>query len=123
VYTCIPINRIGTPVHTTLFTTKVSLAAARGVSEQTQFVAAIVTVIRLEQQKTDIIINVNLPHSQQEAAVEGSICAPDEVVAKGLDKGDWDSSKAGMLLQNGMQLTEEILKTFEILDWELFGSD
>jgi hypothetical protein len=62
-------------------------------------------LVRLEQQKTDILIAVNVPH------IPGQY-----------DPAEVDPEKAmhGALLQQAIDYRSEIMSTFEIKDWNLF---
>ena len=63
------------------------------------------TLIRLEQQKTDIIVAINVPH------ISGQY-DPAEV--------DPEKGKHGALLDKAIDYRNEVLNTFEIQDWNLF---
>lgn len=62
-------------------------------------------MVRLEQQKTDIIISINVPHitGQYDSA---------EV--------DPEKGKHGPLLDHAIQYRGKVMETFEVRDWELF---
>ena len=62
-------------------------------------------MVRLEQQKTDIIIAINVPHiaGQYESS---------EV--------DPDKGKHGPLLEKAIDYRRRAMETFEIRDWGLF---
>lgn len=62
-------------------------------------------MVRLVEQKTDLIIAINVPH------VAGSYESADVDPASG---------KHGPLLEAAMRLRERVLETFEIRDWGLF---
>lgn len=62
-------------------------------------------MVRLESQKTDLLMVINVPH------VSGSY-----------DEGEVDpaSGKHGRLLEQGMDLRGKVLESFQIKDWGLF---
>ena len=62
-------------------------------------------LVRLEQQKTDIVIAINVPHI-------AGLYDPSEVDP---EKGD-----QGALLDKAMDYRGQILNTLEIQDWSLF---
>lgn len=68
----------------------------------------LLTVIRLVEQKTDVVIAVNMPH------VAGTYDAAGVDLAAG---------RHGALIGDAMRYRERILETFEVRDWGLFGSD
>lgn len=61
--------------------------------------------MRLEAQKTDIVITVNVPHVAGEY-VPGSV--------------DLEGEKLGKQLDAAVLYRDRILETFEIRDWGLF---
>ena len=65
-------------------------------------------LIRLEQQKTDIVITINVPH------IKGSY---DETEI------DVEGGKQGKLLDAAVAYQDRILQTFQIKDWTLFVSE
>ena len=94
----------GTPAYT-LFATSPPDAKQKGRPNEPKFIGIILALIRLEQQKTDILIAVNVPH------VPGQY-DPAEV--------DPEKAKHGALLQKAINYRSEILSTLEIKDWNLF---
>ena len=62
-------------------------------------------MIRLERQRTDIIVAVNVPH------IAGQY-APAEV--------DPEKGKHGVLLEHAIQYRQKIMETLDVKDWELF---
>ncbi|KAA8893969.1 hypothetical protein FN846DRAFT_976590 [Sphaerosporella brunnea] len=77
------------------------------------FTAILVTVVRLEQQKTDIVITVNVPFLNVEhVRAEGSVAAP-----------GWEGELNGVpgeLLSAGLAVRDKVLASFKIKDWDLF---
>ena len=63
------------------------------------------TLIRLVEQKTDIIVAINVPH-----------------IAGQYDEGqvDFEAGKEGSLIEGAMAYREKLLEGFEIKDWGLF---
>lgn len=94
----------GTPAYT-LFATSPPDAKQKGRPNEPKFTGITLALIRLEQQKTDILIAVNVPH------VPGQY-DPAEV--------DPEKGKHGALLQKAIDYRSEIMSTFEIKDWNLF---
>ncbi|KAK3115587.1 hypothetical protein LTR53_004893 [Teratosphaeriaceae sp. CCFEE 6253] len=94
----------GTPAYT-LFATSPPGAKQRCRSNEPAFVGMLLTLIRLVEQKTDIVVAVNVPH------VEGTY-DPAEV--------DPQSGRHGKLVQSGMEYREKILESFGVKDWGLF---
>ena len=62
-------------------------------------------MVRLEQQKTDIIIAINVPH------IDGQY---------NKDEVDPEAGKHGKLLEAATVYREKVMRTFEIRDWDLF---
>ena len=98
------LNRPGTPAYT-LFATSPPGSKQRGRPNEPDFVGIVMTLIRLEQQKTDIVVAVNVPH------ISGQY-DPAEV--------DPEKGKQGALLEKAIEYRKEVLNTFEIQDWSLF---
>lgn len=66
------------------------------------------TLIRLEEQKTDMLVTINVPHiaGQYEA---GSV--------------DLENGKMGSFLEQAGKWREKVLGSFEIREWGLFGEE
>jgi hypothetical protein len=74
------------------------------------------TVIRLEQQKTDLVVTVNVPHNSPNLArLEGAVASPGY-------SGSLSGVK-GQLLEAGLKVRDEFLRTLRIVDWGLFVSE
>ncbi|KAL8694013.1 MAG: hypothetical protein Q9218_001251 [Villophora microphyllina] len=71
------------------------------------FVAVLLTMIRLEPQSTDLIVTVNIPH------IPGHQEPTDDEV-------DIEVGKLGSLVEEGVKIRDEVLRTLEIKDWGLF---
>lgn len=64
--------------------------------------------MRLEKQKTDLVILINVPHVRD--GEEAAALKP-------------EAGKMGPLVEQAMRYRDRILETFEIRDWELFVQD
>ena len=64
------------------------------------------TLIRLENESTDILITINVPHIKGEYTEE-------EV--------DMQMGKQGKLIENAVEYAARIWETFKIKDWLLFN--
>lgn len=65
----------------------------------------LLTLVRLEEKKTDLVISINVPH------IAGQY-VPGDV--------DPEKGKQGPLLERAVQMREKVMQTFEVKDWELF---
>lgn len=72
------------------------------------FTGILLTLLRLPEQETDLVISINVPH------------APGEYDR---DEVDPAAGKNGKLLDAAMRHRDRILQTFEIKDWGLFVSE
>ncbi|KAK5135051.1 hypothetical protein LTR08_005711 [Meristemomyces frigidus] len=95
----------GTPAYTLLATTPPG-AKQRGRAHEPEFVGVILMLVRLEAQKTDLIVAINVPH------VEGSY---DE---SGVD---FEGGELGVLMGKAGGMRDEVVRTLEVRDWGLFG--
>lgn len=97
----------GTPAYTLLATSPPG-EKMRGRANEPEFVGILMTLVRLEAQKTDLVIAINVPHlsGQYDRA---SI--------------DPEGGKYGALLEAGRKVREKILESFEVKDWGLFVQD
>jgi hypothetical protein len=66
----------------------------------------VLTLIRLEEDSTDILITINVPHIKGEYTEE-------EV--------DMQAGKQGKLIENAVEYAAKIWETFKIKDWGLFN--
>jgi hypothetical protein len=98
------LHRPQTPAYT-LFATHKATPEAISRGKAPDFTGILLTLIRLEHQKTDLVICVNVPH------VDGEY-----------NKNDVDPSagKQGPMLDAATSFRDRILQSFEIKDWELF---
>jgi hypothetical protein len=92
----------------TLFTSQHVDRNAPGRQSKEDFTGTLLTLVRLEKQKTDILIAVNVPHIPGE-----------------YDKDviDLPARKMGKLLEDGVKIRQRIWETFEIRDYELFVNE
>jgi hypothetical protein len=77
----------------------------RGRPNEPDFVAILVILIRLEAQKTDIVVTINVPH------MPGSYDK---------DAVDPQDGKFGPLLESAQKVEEQVLDSFEVKDFGLF---
>lgn len=83
-------------------------AQAQARKPQPDFTGILMTVVRLVEQKTDIVVTVNVPHVPGEYRKEDV---------------DLPAQKVGPLLDAATAMRQRILETFEIRDWSLFVND
>jgi len=69
------------------------------------FTAIILTLVRLEREKTDILVTINVPHIKGEY---------DE------DEVDLELGKQGKLIGDAVDYAAKIWETFKVKDWGLF---
>lgn len=83
-------------------------AKQQGRANEPDFVAIMLTLIRLVEQKTDILVTVNVPH-----------------VIGQYDTGsvDLEHGETGPLLEQAAKWRERVLETFKVKDWGLFGEE
>ena len=81
---------------------------APGRQSKEDFTVTLLTLVRLEKQKSDILLVVNVPHIPGE-----------------YDKGsiDLENKKIGKLIEDGVRIRERIVETFEVKDYGLFVND
>jgi hypothetical protein len=96
-----------TPVYN-LVATSPPGAKQQGRANEPDFVAILLTLIRLEGQKTDILVTINVPHVAGEYE-------PESV--------DLEHGKQGALLEKAGKYRERVLETFEVREWGLFGEE
>ncbi|KAL2210636.1 Mog1p/PsbP-like protein [Sarocladium strictum] len=98
----------GTPAYTLISTQTPRVRPGEQQSSAPDFTAIIMTLLRLEKQKTDILITVNVPH------IKGQY---DE------DDVDLELGKQGKLIGDAVEYSARIWESFRIKDWELFVVD
>lgn len=74
-------------------------------AKYSDFTAILLTLVRLVDQKTDIAISINVPHLHGDYDVS--------VI-------DMQAGRYGGLIERAMRYREEILRTFEVMEWGLF---
>lgn len=100
-------NRPHTPLYTLLATSPPG-GKQVGRANEPDFVAILLTMIRLKDQKTDILVTVNVPH------VKGSYEA---------GSVDLEHGKMGKLLEKAVEWRQKVLGSFEVREWGLFGEE
>ncbi|KAI1808676.1 Mog1p/PsbP-like protein [Daldinia bambusicola] len=75
-------------------------------ASKTDFTAIILTLVRLEREKTDLLITINVPHIRGEY---------DE------DDVDLQLGKQGRLIGDAVDYAAKIWETFKVKDWGLFN--
>ncbi|KAI8959511.1 Mog1p/PsbP-like protein [Daldinia sp. FL1419] len=75
-------------------------------ASKTDFTAIILTLVRLEREKTDLLITINVPHIRGEY---------DE------DDVDLQLGKQGKLIGDAVDYAAKIWETFKVKDWGLFN--
>lgn len=99
-------SREGTPAYTLISTQTPHVNQSRDTTSAPDFTAIILTLLRLEKQKTDILITINVPHIKGEY---------DE------DEVDLELGRQGKLIGDAVEYSARIWSTFKIKDWGLFG--
>lgn len=72
------------------------------------FIGVLMLLVRLEEQKTDILVFINVPH------VKGEYDSSDV---------DLQAQKLGPLLTQAEEIKQRVLQSFEIKDWSLFVTE
>jgi hypothetical protein len=101
------ITSANTPVYN-LVATSPPGAKQQGRANEPDFVAILLTLIRLEGQKTDILVTINVPHVEGEYEA-GSV--------------DLEHGRQGSLIEKAGRYRERVLETFEVREWGLFGEE
>lgn len=84
------------------------------------FTAILMTIVRLEQQTTDIVVTINVPFNDPSmVATEKCIASP---VYQGGDIDPANGHKSE-LLAFGMGVAAEVVGSFKIINWGLFVCD
>jgi hypothetical protein len=100
-------NSPQTPLYNLLATSPPG-SKQQGRANEPDFVAILLTLIRLEGQKTDILVTVNVPHVAGEYEA-GSV--------------DLEHGRKGKLIERAGEWRERVLETFEVREWGLFGEE
>ena len=77
----------------------------RGRAHEPDFVGIVLLLVRLVEQKTDILVSVSVPH------VAGEYEAGEV---------DLEEGRLGRLLEKGVQIRENVMESLEVRDWRLF---
>ncbi|KXJ90637.1 ran-interacting Mog1 protein [Microdochium bolleyi] len=94
------------PAYTLIATQAPRPGGAGGASASSpDFTAIILTLLRLEREKTDILITINVPHIKGEY---------DE------DEVDLELGKQGKLIGDAVDYAAKIWESFKVKDWTLF---
>ncbi|ODA77111.1 hypothetical protein RJ55_07629 [Drechmeria coniospora] len=94
------------PAYTLIATQTRKISQAQGQPSTPDFTAIIMTLLRLEEYQTDILITTNVPHIRGEY---------DE------DDVDLELGKQGKLIGDAVEYSARIWETFKIKDHGLFG--
>lgn len=95
------------PAYTLISTqTPRSSREQRDSSSAPDFTAIIMTLLRLERYKTDILITINVPHIRGEYDEEDV---------------DLELGRQGKLIGDAVEFSAHIWQTFRVRDWGLFG--
>lgn len=94
------------PAYTLIATQTPNASHSSDQSSAPDFTALTLTLLRLEEQDTDILITINVPHIRGEYDAE-------EV--------DLELGKQGKLIGDAVEIAARIWETFVIKDWGLFG--
>jgi len=69
------------------------------------FTGILLTLIRLEPQRTDLLVAINVPHVPGEYEYESV---------------DLHAGRVGKLLEEAGEVMDFVLESFEVVDWGLF---
>lgn len=94
------------PAYTLIATQTPNTSHSSDQNSAPDFTALTMTLLRLEEQDTDILITINVPHIRGEYDAE-------EV--------DLELGKQGKLIGDAVEIAARIWETFVIKDWGLFG--
>lgn len=98
-------HREGTPAYT-LIATQTPPPDPNSKNPAPDFTAIVLNLIRLEDESTDILITINVPHIKGEYSEE-------EV--------NLELGKQGKGIENAVEYAATIWETFKIKDWGLFN--
>ncbi|EWC48250.1 hypothetical protein DRE_02354 [Drechslerella stenobrocha 248] len=112
------------PAYSMLITTPYVEKRRHVAGHPSQFVALAIVIVRLEKQKTDIVITANMPHSLTDAQAEKSLCCPGLEADQGFAADHvWKPDTAGPALKKLLEIIEQAVKGFVIRDWDLFVTE
>jgi hypothetical protein len=89
-------------------TPRVPSSQSRDPTSAPDFTAIVMTLLRLEREKTDILITINVPHIKGEYNEEDV---------------DLELGKQGKLIGDAVEHSARIWSSFKIKDWGLFGEN
>jgi len=82
----------------------------------------LMTLIRLVSKSTDLVITINLPHIPAEEGQTTTSAASGNTSGVGSRDGtEPDNGLSGKLVEDGLKVRDEVLRTLTIHDWNLFG--
>lgn len=89
---------------------------AQSSTEKPPFTALLITVIRIKEKTTDLVVSVNVPFLKAGVAgEEGSIAAPEFT-------GTLSGQTSG-LLKAGLVMRDKVVGELRVRDWGLFGEE
>jgi hypothetical protein len=91
-----------------LFATQHDAENAPRRKETAEFTGIFLLLVRLEAQKTDIVVSINVPH------------VPGEYQKEDIDL---PAQKLGPHLEAATVIRQRVLETFEVKDWTLFVNE
>ncbi|EQK97850.1 Ran-interacting protein Mog1 [Ophiocordyceps sinensis CO18] len=94
------------PAYTLIATQTPKVGQSRDHTSAPDFTAIIMTLLRLERCKTDILITINVPH------IKGGY---------NQDDVDLELGKQGKLIGDAVEYSARLWETLKVKDWELFG--
>jgi len=95
----------GTPAYT-LIATQTPPPNPDAQNSAPDFTAIVLSLVRLENESTDIVISINVPHIKGEYSEEDV---------------DLQLGKQGKLIESAVEYAAWIWETFKIKDWDLFN--
>ena len=98
-------NSEGTPAYT-LIATQTPQASSDARGSAPDFTALILTLLRFEKERSDVLITINVPH------IKGEYDEDDVDLALG---------KQGELIGDAVEYAAQIWETFKVKDWHLFA--
>lgn len=82
----------------------------------------LMTIIRLVSKSTDFVITINLPHIPVEEGINAASAASGNSSGDGSREGnELENGPSGTLVEDGLKVRDEVLRTLTIHDWDLFG--
>lgn len=95
----------------TLIATSPPGAKQQGRANEPEFVAVLLSLVRLREVETDVLVTVNVPHvlGEEGGYEAGSV--------------DFEKGRMGELVQRAVEWRERVLGSFEVREWGLFGGE